>query len=74
VLTEKPPINSVYDLALLITSRCCGVFDRHKLDNENFQFLDMFESSIGKVVSSGSLFSLHRLLTELDKSRDKIIL
>jgi hypothetical protein len=47
----RPPINSVYDLALLITSRCCGVFDRHKLDNQNFQFLDMFESSIGKVVS-----------------------
>jgi len=54
----RPPINSVYDLALLITSRCCGVFDRHKLDNENFQFLDMFESSIGEVVSSGSLSNL----------------
>lgn len=47
----RPPIGSVYDLALLITSRCCGVFDRHKLDNVNLQFLDMFETSIGQVVS-----------------------
>jgi hypothetical protein len=48
----RPPIDSVYDLAMLITSRCCGVFDRHKLDSESYQFLDMFESSIGHVVSS----------------------
>ncbi|TLD32578.1 putative electron transfer flavoprotein subunit alpha [Venturia nashicola] len=54
----RPPINSVYDLALLITSRCCGVFDRHKLDNVDFQFLDMFESSIGKVTNQETkLFS-----------------
>lgn len=47
----RPPIASVYDLAMLITSRCCGMFDRHRMDKENFQFLDMFESSIGLVVS-----------------------
>jgi hypothetical protein len=46
----RPPIQSVYDLAMLISSRCCGMFDRHRMDNEQFQFLDMFESSIGHVV------------------------
>lgn len=46
-----PPVNSVHDLATLVTGRCCGVFDRHQLGDEKFQFLDMFESSIGKIVS-----------------------
>jgi hypothetical protein len=52
----RPPIQSVYDLAMLISSRCCGMFDRHRMDNEQFQFLDMFESSIGHVVG---LLSTH---------------
>lgn len=47
----RPPVKSVYDLATLITGRCSGVFDRHRLGDEDFQFLDMFESSIGQVVS-----------------------
>ena len=47
----RPPISSVYDLAMLISSRCCGMFDRHRMDNENFQFFDMFESSIGHVTN-----------------------
>lgn len=47
--TRSPP-KSVYDLAMLITGRCCGVFDRHRLGGEDYQFLDMFESSIGEVV------------------------
>ena len=46
----RPPMRSVYDLALLITGRCSGVFDRHRLGDEDYQFLDMFESSIGEVV------------------------
>lgn len=46
----RPPIRSVHDLATLITGRCSGVFGRHRLGDENFQFLDMFESSIGEVV------------------------
>lgn len=46
----RPPIKSVHDLATLITGRCSGVFDRHRLGDEDFQFLDMFESSIGEVV------------------------
>ncbi|KAH9994522.1 hypothetical protein F4779DRAFT_218338 [Xylariaceae sp. FL0662B] len=54
----RPPIQSVYDLAMLITSRCSGMFDRHRLDNQDFQFLDMFESSIGLVTDKESqLFS-----------------
>ncbi|KAF4549877.1 Ankyrin repeat-containing protein 33 [Elsinoe fawcettii] len=43
----REPIMSVYDLALTITARCTGVFDRHKLGDGDYQFLDMFESSIG---------------------------
>ncbi|KAI1417324.1 hypothetical protein F5Y13DRAFT_202860 [Hypoxylon sp. FL1857] len=38
--------------------RCSGTFDRHRLDNQDFQFLDMFESSIGLVTDRESqLFS-----------------
>ena len=47
----RPPVKSVYDLATLITGRCSGVFDRHRLGDEDYQFLDMFESSIGQVVN-----------------------
>ncbi|KAL8827955.1 MAG: hypothetical protein Q9170_006803 [Blastenia crenularia] len=47
----RPPVKSVRDLATLITGRCSGVFDRHRLGDEDFQFLDMFESSIGRVTN-----------------------
>ncbi|KAJ8124967.1 hypothetical protein O1611_g8673 [Lasiodiplodia mahajangana] len=54
----RPPIQSVYDLAMLITSRCSGMFDHSRLDDQNYQFLDMFESSIGVVTDRESkLFS-----------------
>ncbi|KAI1199162.1 hypothetical protein F5X97DRAFT_297633 [Nemania serpens] len=54
----RPPIQSVYDLAMLITSRCSGMFDHSRLDDQNYQFLDMFENSIGVVTDSESkLFS-----------------
>lgn len=43
----REPVRSVYDLAMIITSRCSGVFDRHRVGDEDYQFLDMFESSIG---------------------------
>jgi ankyrin repeat protein/Mg2+ and Co2+ transporter CorA len=43
----RDPVKSVYDLAIIITNRCSGVFDRHRLGDDEFQFLDMFESSIG---------------------------
>jgi ankyrin repeat protein/Mg2+ and Co2+ transporter CorA len=42
----REPVRSVYDLALIITGRCSGVFDRNRMD-EDYQFLDMFEASIG---------------------------
>ncbi|KAL8833668.1 MAG: hypothetical protein Q9176_007869 [Flavoplaca citrina] len=47
----RPPVRSVHDLATLITGRCSGVFDRHRLGDDKFQFLDMFESSIGQVTN-----------------------
>ncbi|KAI0536858.1 hypothetical protein GGR58DRAFT_473982 [Xylaria digitata] len=54
----RPPIESVYDLTMLITSRCSGMFDRNRLDDQNYQFLDMFEASIGVVTDRESrLFS-----------------
>lgn len=42
----REPVRSVFDLAMTVTGRCSGTFDRHA-GNEEFQFLDMFESSIG---------------------------
>lgn len=47
----RPPVKSIYDVAFLITSRCSGMFDRHRLEREEYQFLDMFESSIGRVTN-----------------------
>ncbi|KAI9368107.1 hypothetical protein BJX61DRAFT_242121 [Aspergillus egyptiacus] len=43
----REPVRSIFDLALIITNRCSGVFDRHRLGDDEYQFLDMFESSIG---------------------------
>ncbi|KAI9932054.1 hypothetical protein AWENTII_010375 [Aspergillus wentii] len=43
----REPVRSVYDLATIITNRCSGVFDRHRMGDDEYQFLDMFESSIG---------------------------
>ncbi|KAI1504861.1 hypothetical protein F5X99DRAFT_431896 [Biscogniauxia marginata] len=57
-LNTRPLIQSVYDLAMLVTSRCSGLFDRHRLDDQNYQFIDMFENSIGVVTDRESrLFS-----------------
>ncbi|KAK2606495.1 hypothetical protein N8I77_005238 [Diaporthe amygdali] len=42
----RPAIRSAYDLAILISSR---LFSRHRSDDQNYQFLDMFESSVGRV-------------------------
>lgn len=58
----RPPIQTVYDLAMVITGRASGMFDRHRLDEQQYQFLDMFESSIGSVTDKESqLFSrFHR--------------
>lgn len=48
----RDPVQSVYDLAMVITSRCSGVFDRHRMGDEDYQFLDMFESSIGEATET----------------------
>lgn len=45
----RPPVRSVHDLAMLITGRCSGGFDRHRIGEQDFQFLDIFDSSIGDI-------------------------
>ncbi|RYO87269.1 hypothetical protein DL762_004314 [Monosporascus cannonballus] len=50
----RPPILSVHDLALLIMSRCSGAFDRHRLNDQNYQFLEMFGNSVGSVADAES--------------------
>jgi hypothetical protein len=55
-----PPASSVHELASVITKRCSGLFyeDHH---DEDYQFLDMFESSISDLVCH--VFPLLRLST-----------
>jgi hypothetical protein len=48
----RPPVRSVYELAALITDRSSGTFDRHQWSKDEFRFLEMFEISIGTLVSS----------------------
>lgn len=36
----REPVESVYDLATIITARCSGLFDRHRFWDENYQFLN----------------------------------
>lgn len=43
----REPIRSVYDLSMVITGRCSAVFDRHRMGDETYQFMDMFEASLG---------------------------
>ncbi|EFW99856.1 GTP-binding protein [Grosmannia clavigera kw1407] len=50
----RPPVQSVFDLAMLITNRCSGMFDRYRPADQEYQFLDMFESSIGLVTNTES--------------------
>lgn len=47
----RPPVSSVYDLAMLISSRCSSVFDQNRIGQEDFQFMDMFDTSIGVVTN-----------------------
>ncbi|KAL4934327.1 ankyrin repeat protein [Aspergillus undulatus] len=51
----REPVRSIYDLAIIITNRCSGVFDRHRMGDDEYQFLDMFESSIGIATDRESL-------------------
>lgn len=50
----RPPISSVLDLSLLIVSRCSGMFARHRLNDQGYQFLEMFGSSIGSLADKES--------------------
>ncbi|PSS00996.1 hypothetical protein BD289DRAFT_423157 [Coniella lustricola] len=59
-------IQSVYDLAMVITGRCAGMFDRHRIDEQQYQFLDMFESSIGNVTDKES-----QLFSKFNKASEK---
>ncbi|KAF3769592.1 hypothetical protein M406DRAFT_348789 [Cryphonectria parasitica EP155] len=59
-------IQSVYDLAMVITNRCAGMFDRHRIDEQQFQFLDMFESSIGNVTNEES-----KLFNKFNRASEK---
>ncbi|KAK4508717.1 hypothetical protein PRZ48_002456 [Zasmidium cellare] len=43
----RDPVQNVYELATTIAGRCFGTFDRHRKGDDDFQFLDMFEASIG---------------------------
>lgn len=43
----REPVKSVYELATIITARCSGLFDRHRMGDSDLQFFDMFENSIG---------------------------
>ncbi|KIV91537.1 hypothetical protein PV10_06066 [Exophiala mesophila] len=45
--TTRPPVRNVYELSILITERCTGVFDRHQWGDEELLFAEMFELSIG---------------------------
>lgn len=51
ILTEVPIERSI-DLGHLIIQECSGAcFDPTRYLEENFQFLDIFENSIGRVAS-----------------------
>ncbi|SMR52340.1 unnamed protein product [Zymoseptoria tritici ST99CH_1E4] len=53
----RDPVQNVYELAMTISGRCFGTFDRHRKGDTDFQFLDMFESSIGAAMDGeASLF------------------
>lgn len=42
--------SSVYELALIIATRCFGPFDRRNISEGEMLFLDMFEASVGDVM------------------------
>ena len=48
--TTREPVQNVFELAMTIVGRCFGTFDRHGKGNDNLQFFDMFEASIGNAM------------------------
>lgn len=61
----RPPVSGVADLAILIFSRCLGWFDRHQPNDPRYHFMDMFESSIGRLVRAISVSSTKTTLIYL---------
>ncbi|KAH8896972.1 hypothetical protein GQ53DRAFT_713785 [Thozetella sp. PMI_491] len=49
-INAEPFVTSVYQLAMLISSYCCNIFDRPRVD-QAYQFLDMFENSTGRMIN-----------------------
>lgn len=70
----RPPITSVYDLAMLITSRCSGIFDRHCFCRPEYQFLDMFDSSIGAAMNceTGLFDQFNRAVSRISPQLQKL--
>lgn len=51
---------------MIITTRCAGIFDRHRVDSQQFQFFDMFAFSIGQVANEESkLFDNFQKVSEV---------
>lgn len=44
---SRERVRSVYELAMIISGRCYGAYDRHGVGSDDPQFLDMFEGWIG---------------------------
>lgn len=65
----RDPVASVHDLAMIITNRCSGVFDRHRMGDEEYQFLDMFESSIGNATDRETILFKEFNLASAQASR-----
>lgn len=68
---ERPPITSGFDLCSLITTRCANIFDRSRAP-EDLQLLEIFEISIGKVVSK-ALASPYNPNQYVGQQRNQII-
>ena len=45
--SNRERVHSVYELAMIISGRCYGAYDRHGIGSDEPQFLDMFEGWIG---------------------------
>ncbi|CAI4215538.1 unnamed protein product [Parascedosporium putredinis] len=57
-IKTRSPIASVYDLAMVIVHRTSGMFGRHLMCEPHFQFLDMFDSSIGHPFNDSAASSI----------------
>jgi Mg2+ and Co2+ transporter CorA len=52
---RREPVRTVHDLAMTITECCLAVYDRLCVGDNAFQFLDMFESTLGDATDRGDL-------------------